>query len=77
MPKLTKLYGMNQYIGTKSRNYIGGWGDAPTNVSLAPELVPKHGDTHRNRSAAAATADCDGILRINPGDRRNTNKNFW
>jgi len=67
---------MNQYVGTKSKRIIGGCGDAPTNASLAPELVRERGDTHRNRSVAAATAGCGGILGINQGDRRNTKKKF-
>lgn len=67
---------MNQYVGTKSKKLIGGWGDDPTNVSLAPELVRERDDTHGNRSVAAATAGYGGILRINQDDRRNTINNF-
>jgi hypothetical protein len=63
--------------GLNLKTFIGGWGDAPTNASPAPELVREHGDTHRNRSVAAATAGCGGILRINQGDRRNTKIIFW
>jgi hypothetical protein len=76
MLKLKKLYGMNQYIGTKSKKFSAGWGGAPTNASLAPELVREPGDMHRNRSAAAATAGCVGTLRISQGDRRSTKKNL-
>jgi hypothetical protein len=76
MPKLTKLYGMNQYVGTKSKKVHQRLGDAPTNASPAPELVRERGDTHRNRIVAAATAGCGGIPRINQGDRRNTKKKF-
>jgi len=67
---------MNQYIGTKSKKFIVGWDGAPTNASPARELVREPGDMHRNRSAAAATAACVGIVRITPGDRRSTKKNF-
>ena len=63
--------------GLNLEKFIGGWGDAPTNASPAPERVREHGDTHRNRSVAAATAACGGILRINQGDRRSTKNNFW
>ena len=63
--------------GLNHKKFIDGLGDAPTIASLAPELVREHGDTHRNRSAAAATAACGGILRINQGDRRNTKIKFW
>ncbi len=67
---------MNQYVGTKSKKLMGGWGNDPTNVSLVPELVRERGDMHRNRSVAGATAGCGGILGINQGDRRNTKINF-
>ena len=60
--------------GLNLTEFIGGSGDAPTNASPDPELVREPGDTHRNRSAAEATAACGGILRINQGDRRSTKK---
>jgi hypothetical protein len=60
---------MNQYVGTKSRKFIGGWGDAPTNVSLQNCSSTAHA---RNRSVAA-TAGCGGIS-YRQGDSRNTKK---
>ncbi len=36
--------------------FIADLGDAPTNASPAPKLVPETADMHKNRSAAAATA---------------------
>jgi hypothetical protein len=70
MMTLNKLCGMNQYIGTKLQKFIAGWGGVPTNASPAQKPVPEPGDTHRNRSAAAATAGFAEIPHITQGDHR-------
>jgi hypothetical protein len=76
MLKLKQLCGIINISGLNPKKFIAGWGCAPTNASPAPELVQEPGDMYRNRSAAAATAGCVGILRITQGDRRSTKKTF-
>jgi len=76
MLKLKQLCGIINISGLNPIEFIAGGGGAPTNVSPSPELVQELGDMHGNRSAAAATADCVGILRITQGDRRSMKKNF-
>jgi hypothetical protein len=76
MLKLKQLCGIINISGLNPMEFIAGGGGAPTNASPVPELVQAPGDMHGNRSAAAATADGVGILRINQGDRRSTKKKF-
>jgi len=76
MLKLKQLCGIINISGLNPIEFIAGGGGAPTNASPAPELVQEPGDRHRNRSAAAATAGCVEILRINLDDRRSMKKNF-
>jgi hypothetical protein len=74
--KLTKMCGIEQYVGTISIGLIGVGDRVRANASPAPEPVRVRGDRHEYRTAGAATAGYDRIPRNSPADRRSTKKNF-
>ncbi len=57
--KLTKMLGIQQYVGTISAELIGDVDRVPANASPAPERVRVRGDRHEYRTDGAATAGYD------------------
>jgi hypothetical protein len=57
--RLTKMRGIQQYVGTISVELIGDGDRVPANAFPGPELVPVRGDRREYRTDAAVTAGCD------------------
>ncbi|HEY2975841.1 MAG TPA: hypothetical protein VGJ48_25225 [Pyrinomonadaceae bacterium] len=62
--------------GRYAIGFIAGWDAVLASASRALEPAPKHGDTHGNRTVAAANAGCAETARSTRVGRTSSKKKF-